>query len=105
MADPGDTSRDSAAAGRGLFDFSFGAGAGAGAEAGANRSGHSFSDILNVRSATHPTWLMCTKWKNTLPLPIRAATFPRAERNPQWNNKPVCFIHSFRLLTADFILY
>ena len=44
-ADPGDTSRDSVAAGRGLFDFSFGAGGGA----DRSQSGPSFTDLGNVR--------------------------------------------------------
>lgn len=44
-ADPGDTSRDSVAAGRGLFDFSFGAGG----EADRSQSGPSFTDLGNVR--------------------------------------------------------
>ena len=44
MADSPETSRDPAAAGKGLFDFSFGTGT------GGDRSGHSIGDIWNVRA-------------------------------------------------------
>ena len=83
MADPGDSS---AAAGRGLFDFSFGAGT------GANRSGHSFSDILNVRPA-HGCCALNRIYLSSVYYTIYdAATFPRAERNSQWIFKPVGFV-------------
>ena len=56
MADSPEIGKDSAAAGKGLFDFSFGT------EARGDRSGHSIGDIRNVRKIIClPTWLMRTK--------------------------------------------
>ena len=56
MADSPEIDKDSAAAGKGLFDFSFGT------EARGDRSGHSIGDIRSVRKIIClPTWLMRTK--------------------------------------------